>query len=230
MQNRRMFLGSAAAAGVGTAIGGAFFFQGFDTHAQGHGTADPLITELRKQIAETVIAIRKGRGSAGEHARRIATQIRILNVHGVGAAADAQLRRLLRQEGRDALLARELDPTVLAAELKAVGVDRLPALSATYADRARMFDATLENGMTATLAALGDAFEQLAPALDRRSVVTVASRQDSETCWQWLITLTGAESLLWEWCALGLDMCWLMVWFFLAYASMMCSLGCICIL
>ena len=226
MQNRRMFLGSAAAAGVGTAVGGTFFFQG--THAQGHGTADPLMAELRRQIADTVIAIRRGRGSAGEHARRMAAQIRLVNAHGVGAAVDAQLRRLLREEGRDSLLAREMDPAALAAELKAIGVERLPALSATYADRARMFDATVRNGMTATLAAFAAGFEQVAPALDRRGVVTVA-RQEDETCWQWLVTLSGAESLLLEWCALGLDMCWLIVWFFVAYASFMCSLGCACI-
>src|SRR5688572_5488569 len=227
MQNRRMFLGSAAAAGVGTAVGGVFF-QGFDTHAQAHDTADPLMAELRNQIVSTVVAIRKGRGHAGEHARRIAAQIRLANAHGIGAAIDAQLRALLREEGRDALLAREINPAMLASELRAVGVERLPALSATYADRARVLDAMVRNGMTATLATLAAGFEQVAPALDRRGVVTVAL-QDDETCWQWLLTLSGVESLLVDWCALGIDMCWLIVALFVAYASFMCSLGCACI-
>jgi hypothetical protein len=43
----------------------------------------------------------------------------------------------------------------------------------------------------------------IAPALDRRGVVTVARQGD--------------------------DTCWLIVWFLLAYASFMCSPGCACI-
>jgi hypothetical protein len=228
MQNRRTFIGSAAAVGLGTAVGGAFF-PTFSTHAQGQNVADPVFAELRRQLHETVIAVRKGRGRAGEHARRIAANIRLLNAHGAVAAADAQIQRLLKREGRELLLTRDMDLNLLGREMQAFGVNRLPTLSATYTDRARMLDATAGNGVAATLSALGTAFEQIAPALDRAATRTVA-RQDDETCWQWLLVLTGLESMMWEWFALGLTMGYLILTFFLAWASFMCSLGCACII
>ena len=230
MQNRRTFLGSAAAAGVGAVVGGTLPTPTFHAHAQGHAITDPVMAELQKQLTETVTAIRKGRGKAGEHARRIAANIRLLNAHGVAAAADAQLRRLLKQDGRDALLAREMDPRIVAAELKAIGVDRMPRFSATYADRALILDATATNGMAATLATLSARFDQLASALDRQSYSAVAAKQDDDECWQWLITLTSLDALAWEWCVLNPTLCSLFLAFFMAYASFMCSLGCICVL
>lgn len=227
--HRRMFLGSAAAAGVGAAVGGPFFLPTIDMHAQGHAPTDPVLTELSAQLLATVRAVRSGRGKAGEHARMLAANIRLLNAHGVGAQADARLRRRLRDEGRDALLARELDLDTLAAEMQAVGVERVPPLSATYADRARVLDLTIKNGMAPTLAALGVAFEQIAPALDRQPLTAVASRQDSD-CWEWLQHLTGVEGLMWQWCVLDPATCYLIVWYFIAFATFMCSLGCICVL
>jgi hypothetical protein len=188
------------------------------------------MAELQKQLTETVTAIRKGRGRAGEHARRIAANIRLLNARGVAAPADARLRQLLKQEGRDAVLAREMDPQMLAAELKAIGVERMPRFSATYADRALILDATATNGMAAILATLSARFDQIAPALDRQSYTAVSARQDGDECWEWLNTLTNLDALAWEWCVLNPMLCSLFLAFFIAYASFMCSLGCICIL
>jgi hypothetical protein len=228
--HRRTFIGSAAAAGVGAAVGGALFLPTFDTHAQGHAAADPILAELQKQLAETVMAVRKGRGKAGEHARRIAANIRLLNVHGgIPTAADAHLQRLLRQDGRDALLAREIDPESLAREMKPFGVDRVPTLTATYADRARMLDATASNGAASILATLSTRFDQIAPALDRYAGTRAVARQDVDECWESLLVLTGIESALWEWCALNMPLCTLLIWFYLAWASFMCTLGCACI-
>ena len=123
-----------------------------------------------------------------------------------------------------------MDLDRLAAELKTFGVDRVPLLSATYADRARVFDLTVKNGMAAALAAVGSGFEQIAGALDRHVVTTVANRQTDEECWQWLVFIVGVEGLVWEWCALGLSTCVLIVSFYVAWAHYMCSLGCGCIL
>ena len=229
MQNRRTFLGSAAAAGVGAAVGGSLFLPTSLPHAQAHAVIDPVMAELQMQLADTVIAIRKGRGKAGEHARRIAGHVRLLNAHGVAAAADAQLRRLLRQEGRDALLAREIDPKMLAAEMKAIGIERLPTFSATYADRALMLDATITHGMAATLTDISARFDEIAPVLDRHAVTTVAVRQDGDECWQWLIFLTNLESVSWEWCVLNPMLCSLFIGFYYAWASFMCALGCLCV-
>jgi hypothetical protein len=229
MQNRRMFLGSAAAAGVGAAVGGAFLFPASNTHAQGHATTDPLLAELQAQLLATITAVRKGQGKMGEHARSLARHVRLLNAHGAGAAADAELRGQLRDLGRDAILAREMDLAKLAVEMKAVGVERVPLLTATYAGRMRVLDATVKNGMSATLAALGDAVERIAPALDRQPLTAVASRQD-EGCWEWLLYLTNVEAVMWLWCVLDLGTCYLLVWYFIAWATFLCSLGCICVL
>ena len=232
MQNRRTFLGSAAAAGVGAAVGGSALFPTSLSYAQGHPVPDdPVMAELQKQLAETVIAIRKGRGKAGEHARRIAANVRLLNAYGLATAADVQLRRLLKQEGREALLAREIDPTMLAGELKVIGVERLPAFSATYADRALMIDTTATNGMAAALAAVAAGFDRIAPVLDRHATTTsvVAVRQDVDECWEWFVFLTSLESLSWEWCIIGMSLCWLFLAFYMAWATFMCSLGCLCV-
>ena len=178
--HRRTFIGSAAAAGVGAAVVGALFFPTVDTHAQGLAP-DPVLAELQKQLAETVMAIRRGCGKAGEHARRIAASIRLLTAHGgVTNAADTGLQRLLRTEGRDALLARQLDPESLARERKRFGVNRVPTLTATDADRTLMLDTTIKHGTAAVFAALGARFDQIAPALDRytgtRAIATVGIR------------------------------------------------------
>jgi len=231
MQNRRTFLGSAAAAGVGAAVGGSLFLPTSLPHAQGFAVGDPVMAELQKQVADTVIALRKGRGKAGEHARRLAANIRLMNAHGVAASADAQLRRLLKQEGRDALLARQMDPDMVAAELKVIGVTRVPTFSATYADHARMLDATVTKGMSATLADVSAGFERIAPVLDRNANTSlVAVSQDVDVCWEWFVFLVGLESLSWETCIIGMSLCWLFLAFYVAYATFMCSLGCICVL
>ena len=232
MQNRRTFLESAAAAGVGAAVGGTLLFPTFPAraHAQGHVETDPVMAELQKQLTETMIAIRKGVGRPGEHARSIASSIRLLTANGFAAAADVQLRQLLKQEGREALLARQLDPARVAAELKAIGVTRVPAFSAGYSDHAQMLDATMTKGMTARLAALGAGFDRLAPVLDRHTTTSlVAERQDIDDCWDWLVFLTSLESLAWEWCVLNFATCWLFLWFYWAWASFMCALGCLCV-
>ena len=227
--HRRTFIGSAAAAGVGAAVGGALVLPTFDTHAQGLAS-DPVLAELRKQLAETVIAVRKGRGRAGEHARRIAANIRLLNAHGgVTNVADAQLQRVLRTEGRDALLAREIDPEVLAREMKPFGVDRVPTLTATYADRALMLDTTIKHGTAAVLAGLAARFDQIAPALDRYTGTRAVAGQEPDTCWDWLLVLSGLEAAIGEWFGLDPVLFSLMVTFFLAWATYMCSLGCACI-
>ena len=230
MQNRRTFLGSAATAGVGAAIGSTLIFPSFPAHAQDHAVVDPVMGELQKQLTETMIAIRKGVGRPGEHARNIAANIRLLTAHGFAAAADVRLRQLVTQEGRDALLARQLNPEMVAAELKVIGVTRVPTFSATYTDHARMLDATVTNGVAATLSALSAGFDRIAPVLDRHtSTSVVAVRQDVDDCWEWLVFLTGLESLSWEWCILGMSMCWLFLAFYYAWASFMCSLGCLCV-
>ena len=232
MQNRRTFLESTAAAGVGAAFGGTLLFPTFPAHAQGHSHAatDPVMAELQKQLTETMIAIRKGVGRPGEHARSIAASIRLLTANGFAAAADVQLRQSMKQEGREALLARQMDPAMVAAELRAIGVTRVPVFSAGYSDHAQMLDATATKGMTATLAALSVGFDRLAPVLDRQTTTSlVAARQDVDDCWDWLVFLTSLESLAWEWCVLNLATCWLFLWFYWAWASFMCALGCLCI-
>lgn len=227
MQNRRVFLGSAAVAGVGAAVG-VMMLPAPHTYAQ-TGVADPVLGELRKQLEDTVAAVRRGRGRPGEHARRLASVIRLLNAHGVGAAADTVLRRRLDAEGRDALLAREFDMVRFMEELKALGIDRVPTLIATYPDRVRMFDQTVRNGMTATLASLSASFDRIAVALDQSVATPVAARQSQEEeCFQWLIAITGIEALMWEWCIVEFSLCVMMMQIYIVYANFACALGCFC--
>jgi hypothetical protein len=224
-----MFLGSAAAAGVGAAVGGALVFPAFGTQAQTRVATDPVLAELQAQIFALVTAVRKGTGRPAEHARRLAASIRLINAQGAGASVDAELRRRLRDEGRSAILNREIDFARLGVELKAVGVDRLPVLSATDTDRARVLDATVRNGMAATLATVGAAFEQIAPVIERLTVTAVANRQDVD-CWEWLLFLTNLEALMLELGFIDPAIWQLIVWLYVAYATFMCSIGCVCVL
>ena len=57
----------------------------------------------------------------------------------------------------------------------------------------------------------------------------VANRQDLD-CWEWLQYLTGLEALMWQWCVLDMATCYLIVWYFIAWGTFMCSLGCVCVL
>jgi len=95
------------------------------------------------------------------------------------ATVKRQLQAMIRREGRDAVLRKELDPAMLAAEARVFGVDGLPAPPVVdLAHRAKVLDAVLAGGITPFLTAAAADFERLAEALDRLPIAAVNARQD----------------------------------------------------
>jgi hypothetical protein len=200
MQSRRVFLGSAATAGVGSVVGGGLFLQTRVTSAQGHAhpTADPdpLFAELQRQMAASITTLQSG-GKGGEPARRIAGILRLATAAGVANAFDARLRAAVRRHGRDAILLQTPDLDKFAAEIRQFGIDRVPALTpAGYGDRARILDTVLANGIGSLFAAGGAKLEQLAVGLDRRMVLPIAALQEEDPCRQPCAEVLAVEVMM----------------------------------
>jgi len=200
MQSRRVFLGSAAMVGVGSAAGGSFLLNR-ESNAQGHAGhgRDPVFAELGKQIQESVEGLRQR--PAGEHARKLASAMRIAAAHGAGVGIDAQvkaaLRDAIRKEGRDALLLREVDPARLAQEAKQFGLAQLPPQPPVdFAARGQVLDALLSEGVTAQWRKAADAFDRISEELDRRAggIRTVALQSGSISCAEMWWTVTAFNS------------------------------------
>jgi hypothetical protein len=228
MQNRRMFLGSAAA-GVAAAAGGALLFPSTPTHAQGHAHShDPLLIELHAQLAGRVRAITTGQGRPGEHVRSIATLLRLAKAHAVASRADAALRQQIRVEGRQALLLREPDLEAFRAHVKSLGLDPAPALRSQSADRSRLLDTILQRGVSGSLDAMSQSFDRLGVALDRSNVVAVNLRQP--LCDSWWNLLMEIETSYWITCYTVVDetMCQMFASLWVVCYWAICNLGCGC--
>ena len=171
--NRRAFVGTMAAglpliAGAGVAAaqrgGGA-------TRAG----ADVIEVEIVRQIRENVKGMQGPR--RGESARRLAATLRLaaanFTIKGVDAQVKTRLRALLQKEGEDAFLLKEIDGAMLAAEVKELGVARLPSLAPDYAARKQAVTQILATGVTPGILAAADQFERVSKDWDNYPIVPV---------------------------------------------------------
>src|SRR5213078_3764456 len=96
---------------------------------------------------------------------------------GVDEGFKAGLRAAIARDGREAVLRREFDDTMLA-EAKAFGVD-VPLTREPFDRQARerALSVMLSRGVNPVLRDGADAMERIAPHLDRRQVAVVAARQ-----------------------------------------------------
>jgi hypothetical protein len=205
---RRRFIGSAVSLGAGAVIGTTLSSPSSAVTAAPGGGRDLVHDELVRQMKDGVRSLRGARG--GEAARRLAATARVLAAHQQ-AGGDADLRRRLqaavRREGREALLRAEADPAMRAAEAREFGFAQVPAAEPfDRRIRERALDTMLKQGASPALLAAADAFERLAPVLERGGVATVAARE-SEACPNLTAQLLALEFIALTSCVLNPILC-----------------------
>ena len=178
---RRRFLGSAAALGAGATIGATLSFPSIGVPLAAAGGKDLVHDELIRQLRDGVRALRGAR--PGEAARSVAATLRLLAAHYQATGVDAQFKLRLRaavaRDGRDAVLRREADAAMRAAEAREFGVADLPLPKEPFnlLERERALEGMLKNGCAAALLAAAADLTSLATQLDRLGTTPVARRQ-----------------------------------------------------
>jgi hypothetical protein len=191
---RRVFVGSVVT-GLPLFVGGGTQL-GFAQRQSGAAAAtDPVAIQLITEMKRAVRGL--SQAPSGEHARRLASSLRLLATWGASNQFDARVKETLRgvvaREGRDALIRRDVDPAMFKAEARELGFDGasavpLPAFpSVDYASRQRVLDDLLANGVTAQWRALAGTLETAASGLDRmasrRSAgMTLVAQTDPSIC------------------------------------------------
>jgi hypothetical protein len=175
--NRRAFVGTIAAGLplLGGVAVGAVQRGGAATRVG----ADAVEAELLRQIRENVKSMQGPR--RGESARGLAATLRLaaadFRQKGVDAQVKTLLRASLRREGEEAFLLKEIDGAILAAELKELGIARLPVVLPDYAARRQAVRQILAEGATPGILAAADALERVSKDLDNYPIVPVSMRQ-----------------------------------------------------
>lgn len=116
--DRRVFVGSLAAVGVGAAA--ATSLLDFPVSAQPASTA-PLTLEIRRQLKEAFGKLREGRADG---ARQLAAMLRVY----ASTVNESELRAALRKANRSQLLGREMNHGEVVRQAQEFGLDpaRLP--------------------------------------------------------------------------------------------------------
>jgi len=188
---------------VGSVVTGLPFFVGgrelaFAQRQSGTTSAkDPVAIQLIAEMKRAVRGLSKE--PSGEHARRLASSLRLLSAWGASNQFDTRVKETLRgvvaREGRDALVRRDVDLAMFKVEARALGFDGtsvvpLPVLpSVDDATRQRVVDDLLANGVTAHWRSLADILETTAKSLDRvasrkSAGVTLVAQTGPSMCWQ----------------------------------------------
>jgi hypothetical protein len=206
---RRVFVGSVVAGLPLLGAGARFAMAPQDAATP---LRSPVLDQLLLEMKSTVKAF--SASPSGEHARRLASSLRVLATWAAASNMDARVKQSLRdaiaRDGRDAILWRELDPVAFRAEAREFGFDdrspvRVPALPAPdYATRRRVLDDMLANGVTARWRALASTLDSAATALDRRASLgheraRLVAQTDPAVCTQIAqsLALLGAEIVFW---------------------------------
>lgn len=200
-----MFLGSAAAVGIGSleaAIDG-----GTIVLAQGPG--DPVYGEVVDQLLGAVRKLQDA--PTGEASRKIASSLRLLAVWGRANKVDDTIRKSLRaavrKKGRSALLAQPFD---IDAELKLRGW-RVPpgtAVLTTPVDLSDSLDDMLQHGITGHWADYAKAFESAAAGIDKKigRPALIANQGDPSACYGMHYMQLMLATQVFLACSLGLAM------------------------
>src|SRR5262245_40424371 len=125
---RRVFVGSVVT-GLPLLVGGT---QLAFAKRQGNGATvnDPVVGQLLAEMKRAVRGLSKA--PSGEHARRLASALRVLSAWGASTQFDARVKETLRgvvaRDGREALLRRDVDFAMFKAEARELGFDGTSAV------------------------------------------------------------------------------------------------------
>jgi hypothetical protein len=134
-------------------------------------TADPVSDEVMRQLQTAVKALRET-GKA-EHARAIASALRLAAAHASATALDDVWKRGLNQQiragGLSSIVGREIDARRWQAEAAAFGAPDLQVPSVSFEDREKGVNAILTTGITGSLLSAAAEFDRSARGLARRA-------------------------------------------------------------
>jgi hypothetical protein len=192
MQNRRMFLGSAA--GIGAGLAGYSVHQLVPSAAAQQRGSEPVIRELHQQLR---LGIPKLIDADGDAARQVATTLRIYAATQSNARAVVQ--QAVRTKGRAALLHAPFDHDEmqrLATEL-AFPLSLLPPHAAPDpAGRDKALDLLLDEGLDALMRQVADVLETTAPSWDERAAVVQRAALQCPNCdWACALVPTAEQAM-----------------------------------
>lgn len=210
---RRVFVGTLAAgipvlAGVG--VERAWAQRGKPAAAP----PDPVLRQLQADMKRAVHRLSKA--PSGENVRQLSSSLRLLAAWGASAQIDQRIKDSLRgaiaREGREALLARPVDPDRLRNEARAFGFDG--SSSIVVPDlmpqddrlRRRVLDDMLADGVTARWRQLADTLDAVAVEVDKRvsaaqGGIMLAAQGNPATCGQISQQLFYLSAQMTFWCA-----------------------------
>ena len=208
---RRVFVGSVVAGlpMLGGGVPGALAQRA----QPGARRRDPILAQITAEMKAAVRAA--SRSGSGEHPRRLAASLRMLAAWGAANDIDDAVRNALgdavARQGRDAVLRREMDEQMFAAEAREFGVDLTkvpPFRPVDAATREKVFNELLTTGATARWRDLADLLDRAAAGLDTRAaaqqrgvVLASAAQADPAACasmWQQMYYLQLEMAF---WCA-----------------------------
>jgi hypothetical protein len=192
--DRRVFVGSVVT-GFPLLVAGGAELAWAQREPGSSQVRDPVVSQVLTDMKRAVRGL--SRAPSGEHARHLASSLRLLAAWGASNRFDDRVKTTLRgamaREGREALLRREVDLATFKAEARQFGFDGtssvplpvLPSIDDTA--KQRIIDAMLDKGVTDHWKALADMLESAATHLDRIAAarpagVMLAAQTDPSIC------------------------------------------------
>jgi len=194
MTSRRLFLGSVAAAGVGT-----FGVTALTFPVAAQPGADPITREILRQLRGGMQKMQGGNG--GDGARQLATTLRIY----AATINDDQLRAMLRKANRQTLLYGPMNHAELERLADELGFPRaqLPHSTTTPLRREQAVDRLLKEGLSPFMRRAADNLDQAAVTLEARAARVRHVSLECADC-GWACSLLGpSEDAVAALCALA---------------------------
>ena len=210
---RRVFVGSMAA-GLPLLAGGGATLAFAQRQNGATRIQDPVVDQLLADMKGAVRSL--SQASSGEHARRVASSLRLLAAWGASHQFDARVKDTIRgviaRDGRQMLIRRSADRAMFRSEARALGFDvrsNVPLPEPPVVDdatRQKIVDDLLTNGATARWRRVADTLDAAAMALDRQAALrtggaTLVAQTDPSICRMIQQELSYLNVQMLFWCA-----------------------------
>jgi hypothetical protein len=191
---RRVFVASVTA-GLPLLAGGGATLAFAQRRNGAARIKDPVVDQLLADMKQSVRSLSKA--SSAEHTRRLASSLRVLAAWGASQQFDVRVKDTIRgviaRDGRQALLRRNIDRGMFRAEARDLGFDarsNVPVPEPAVVDdaqRQKIIDDLLANGVTGHWRQLADTLDAAAAALDRQAALraggaTLVAQTDPSIC------------------------------------------------
>ena len=210
---RRVFVGSVAA-GLPLLAGGGTTLAFAQRRTGSKRVQDPVFDQSLTDMKGAVRSL--SQAGSGEQARRLASSLRVFAAWGASKQFDSRvkdtIRNIIARDGRQALLRRNIDRGMFRAEARDLGFDarsNVPVLEPAIVDdaqRQKIVDDLLTNGVTGRWRQLADTLDAAAAALDRQAALraggtTLVAQLDPSICQMINQELSYLNIQMVFWCA-----------------------------